>query len=79
MEQHIEKFIWDSFDELSHLFPPKVAQRLHEQKNTNKRFDFGDDLSVIFGMDDTILENITKAYHQKLPTPESISQKPKSG
>lgn len=72
MEQHIEDFIWDSFDELRHLFPPKVAQRLREQKNSNKRLDFSDDLTLIFSMDDTIIENITKAYRQKLESMDSI-------
>ncbi len=62
MEQNIEDFIWDSFDELHHLFPPKVAQRLREQENSNRRLDF----------DDAILENITKAYRQKIEGVKTI-------
>ncbi len=72
MKQHIEDFIWDSFDELHPLFPLKVAQRLREQKNSNKRLDFSDDLTLIFSMDDTIVEKITKEYRQKLEGVKTI-------
>ena len=72
MQHDIESYIWDSLEELSHLFPFKVADKLRELKEANKKADFNDDLSLIFGMNDTILENIENEYRQKLEGIQSI-------
>ena len=72
MQHDIESYIWDSFEELSHLFPSKVADKLRELKEANKKSDFNDDLSLIFGMNDKILKNIENEYLQKLEGIQSI-------
>ena len=72
MQHDIESYIWDSFEELSHLFPSKVADKLRELKEANKKSDFNDDLSLIFGMNNKILKNIENEYLQKLEGIQSI-------
>lgn len=66
MTKDIKEYIWNSLDELSHIFPKTVIQKLNSLISDKNKKDFFEQLEIVFDIDPSLLKQTQEIYSSYL-------------